>query len=355
MDPKISIIVPIYNVAKYLSRCLDSLIGQSIEEIEIIAVNDGSTDSSLEILKDYAVKDKRIVIKTKENGGVSSARNEGIELAKGEYVGFVDPDDWIEIDMYKVLYREANNYGAEIVMCSYIREFGTHSKEKHFPLPEKVFYQNNDVQTQIMRRLIGPINEEVSNPELLDAWGTVWSKLYRTDIIKKNNIRFTDLHKIGSNEDSLFNMEAFHYTNSFLFINNPFYHYWRANAESETVSYRPDLLQKWSNLYSLIERFIEEKGLDVKYSQALNNRIGMNTLGLGLNEVSNSNELSFKLRLRKLRNILSDYRIQQSFQQLEFNYFPLVWRFFYYCAKTKKAISFYLMLLTIEKLRRVVR
>ena len=196
MKPKISIIVPIYNVEEYLRRCLDSLLTQSLTDIEVIAINDGSPDSSLQILKDYALKDNRLKIIDQSNSGVSSARNAGIEAATGEYIGFVDPDDWIDKEMYKIMYQTAVTEQADIVMCSYIREFGSHSKEKEFHLPEKVCYYDDEVKTNIMRRLVGPLNDEVGNPEMLDAWGTVWSKLYKVDLIKENGIKFTDLSKL---------------------------------------------------------------------------------------------------------------------------------------------------------------
>lgn len=102
--PKVSIVVPVYNVERQLARCINSLRTQTIEKVEIILVNDGSTDKSLEICRYFAELDRRIKVIDKPNGGVSSARNKGIELAQGEYIGFVDPDDWIEPDMYRSIY-----------------------------------------------------------------------------------------------------------------------------------------------------------------------------------------------------------------------------------------------------------
>ena len=101
--PKISVIVPVYNVEKYLARCLDSIINQTLADIEIICINDGSTDNSLEILNDYAKKDSRIKIIDQTNAGLSCARNAGMQIAQGEYIGFVDSDDWIDLDFYEKL------------------------------------------------------------------------------------------------------------------------------------------------------------------------------------------------------------------------------------------------------------
>ena len=115
--PMISILVPVYNVSKYLRQCLDSLVNQTIKDIEIICVDDGSTDSSHEILEEYAAADSRIVIVTKANGGLPSARNAGLDVAKGKYVGFVDGDDYVDTDMYRKMYNAAVANDADIVVC----------------------------------------------------------------------------------------------------------------------------------------------------------------------------------------------------------------------------------------------
>lgn len=334
---------------------MDSLVAQSMKEIEIIAVNDGSTDQSGEILAQYANKDERVIVLNKANGGVSSARNEGIEKAQGEYIGFVDPDDWIERDMYEELYHTADAEQADIVMCTYVREFGTHSKAKIFNLPEKVCYHGEEITANIVRRLIGPLHEEIGNPELLDAWGTVWSKLYRSELIKQNHLRFTDLQEIGSNEDSLFNIEACYEADKFIFLNQPYYHYWRANNSSLSESYKPNLKEQWFNLYNKIENFIIEKSLEDNFLLALNNRICLNTLGLGLTTINKGNKVSFFKKIILLQSILNDQRIIRSFSRLEMKYFPVVWRMFYFCAKVRFSIGFYLMLISIDFLRKTVR
>lgn len=119
---KVSIIIPVYNAEKYLDRCLDSVLGQTLKEIEIVCVDDGSTDKSLEILKRYAMQDSRIVIIHKDNGGLISARKAGIAAARGKYTGYVDSDDWIEPDMYENLYRVAEKNQVALVTCGYYLE-----------------------------------------------------------------------------------------------------------------------------------------------------------------------------------------------------------------------------------------
>ncbi|ETI67570.1 glycosyltransferase [Neobacillus vireti] len=355
MNPKVSIIVPIYNVEKYLSRSLDSLLAQTLKEIEIIAINDGSKDSSLDILKEYALKDSRIKVLDKPNGGVSSARNEGIKIATGEYIGFVDPDDWVDQEMYEIMYNYAISEKVDIVMCSYIREFENHSKLKEFNLPGEVRYDDDEVKLIVMRRLVGPLNEEIANPELLDAWGTVWSKLYRAEIIKENGIRLIDLNKIGTNEDTLFNIEVFYYAKSFLFINSPYYHYWRANSTSVTTGFKPNLMDQWIYLFSYIEKFLKDKKMNEYFFIALNNRICINTLGLGLNTISKANHSSPLKKIQNIKIFLRNKRIKHSFKRLEMSQFPIVWRVFYFFAKIRFAAGFYLMLICIEYLRKINR
>lgn len=354
-NPAISIIVPIYNMEEYLKRCLDSLLAQTMTQIEIIAVNDGSTDTSLNILADYKRKDERIIIINKENEGVSAARNDGISRAKGEFIGFVDPDDWVSSDMYENLYQQAKNGNTDIMMCSYFREFGTHSKEKKFNLPYLVTYEESEIKNTVLRKLVGPLNEEIANPELLDAWGTVWTKLYRAELLKENEIRFTNLSEIGTNEDLLFNIEAFYYAKNFEFINAPYYHYWRENNSSVTSRYKPDLLGQWFTLYSKIECFLINKDNNKDLHLALNNRICIGTLGLGLNTISKENVESHFKKMKKINNILVDQRIKQAFEHFDLSPFPLIWKVFYFCAKTRSAVSFYFILLVIERLRKIVR
>lgn len=352
MQPKVSIVVPIYNMEGYLTRCLDSLITQSFVDIEIIAVNDGSTDSSLSILHEYAKADCRVVVINKNNGGVSSARNEGIQAARGAYIGFVDPDDWVDEDMYGAMYKAATDDHADIIMCTYVREFGSHSKEKKFDLPTKVMYGRDEVQSKIMRRLVGPLKEELASPEYLDAWGTVWSKLYRSELIKNNDVQFVDLSIVGSNEDSLFNIHAFYNAHSFVFLNQAYYHYWRANSESVTSGYNPSLIQNFSQLYQLIDDFLIKNSLHEDYHSALNNRICFNTLGLGLNTISKYNNSSMLMKMKTLNKLLNDGRMKRCLQQLELTYFPATWKVFFLCAKLRFSLGLYVMLVTIEWLRK---
>ena len=134
--PKISIIVPVYNVEQYLAECIESIRNQSLTDIEIILVDDGSPDNSGAICDDYARKDDRIRVIHKKNGGLSSARNAGLEVAIGEYIGFVDSDDWVDGEMYEVLYKNAVENQAEIAACN-IAKMGLDGQFENFDIGNK--------------------------------------------------------------------------------------------------------------------------------------------------------------------------------------------------------------------------
>lgn len=351
---EVSIIVPIYNVEKYLERCLKSLINQSFKDIEIIALNNGSTDKSLDILIEYANNDKRIKVINSENCGVSEARNMGIKEAKGKYLVFVDSDDWIDNDMIKVLHNTITENTCDLVMCTYIREFGNHSKEKIFNLPEINSYVDNEVKSKLLRKLIGPIGKELYNPEYIDALGTAWAKMYKTSILKKKNLRFVDLNEIGSGEDTLFNIYVFNEVKKVILLNKPMYHYWRGNKNSITSKYISNFIGKRRNYLNYMKKFIIENKLGREYEKALNNRICISVLGMGLLECSKSNKISTLNKIKNIKKILNEDYIENAYKELELRYFPIHWRIFYFFNKYKLSIPSYLMVNGIEVLRKVL-
>ena len=146
-QPKISVIIPVYNTAKYLSKCLDSILNQTLKEIEVIVVNDGSKDNSQELIDAYKEKDGRIVSIQKENGGLSDARNVGIDVANGEFIAFVDSDDYIDLSMFEMMYGLSQKHQAEIVLCDLVKvdENGTEFRDlpQSPQLPEKIVLKDN--------------------------------------------------------------------------------------------------------------------------------------------------------------------------------------------------------------------
>ncbi len=147
----VSVIVPVYNVEPYLRKCLDSIIGQTYENLEILLIDDGSTDHSGDICDDYEKRDERICVFHTENGGLSAARNLGLDYANGEYIGFVDSDDWIEPDMYEVLFHSATETGADIVECGFYREYP--DKSLSVVRPERMLSSGEAIRALLRKEL----------------------------------------------------------------------------------------------------------------------------------------------------------------------------------------------------------
>lgn len=353
-NPKVSIIVPIYNVEQYLDRCLDSLVNQTFQDIEIIGVNDGSTDNSLHILNTYAKKDKRIKVIDKKNEGVSKARNKGIEYANGKYIIFVDSDDWIDCNMIDEMQKISETQNSDVTMCTYVREYANHSKTKKLNLDYLTIYKDEEVKNSVYRKLVGPINEELRNPDQLDSLVIPVAKLYKTSILKENNCKFVDLDYIGVGEDCLFNLDVFSKCKKVVIVNEAFYHYWKENENSLTTIYKKDLPLKWKNFYLYIENSLKENNSEDIFYEALKNRVCIATLGLGLNECSKSNSVSQITQIRNLKKILNEEYIINSFKDFDMSKLALHWKVLYFFYKFRMSIPSYMMIKTINFLRRMI-
>lgn len=242
MNPKVSVIVPIYNVEKYLNKCIDSIIEQSLREIEIILVDDGSTDNSGAIAEMYAQKDSRVKVIHKENGGQGSARNYGIEVAQGKYIGFIDSDDWIDLNMYEELYIAAEKENADIAVCN-----------------RKVFDENNNLKTivNVSERIIdiNKVNivdyviERLFYPHTV----VVYNKIFKKSIISNNDISFKEVKEVGS-EDTLFNYEVLLHVKKIIEVNST-NHNQLARDGSTARSYEIGAMKRTSKLIENIYKY----------------------------------------------------------------------------------------------------
>ncbi len=168
--PKVSIIVPVYNVEKYLSKCLDSIVNQTLKDIEIICINDGSVDNSQSVLEAYAKKDTRIKVINQKNLGLSCARNKGIDIAQGEYIGFVDSDDWIDLEFYEELYNNAINTQSDIAASSILRK-------RLITQKSRVLYKKSTIASDLQEKM-----DICKIPKCC----YVWNKIYKKELIRDN-------------------------------------------------------------------------------------------------------------------------------------------------------------------------
>lgn len=244
---KVSVIVPVYNVEKYLDKCLTSLVNQTLKDIEIIVVNDGSPDKSQKIVDKYVKKHSNIKSYIKKNGGISSARNYGLKYARGEYIAFVDSDDYVDVTMFEKLYNKAKEKSYDVVECN------LHMVDDNDKLIKDVHHTlSYDVMT-----------EEKQKKYMLNMYTSVWNKIYKKSLFDKE-IKF----KLGVwFEDVEFLYKLVPFIKSIGFVNENLYYYvQRKGSITKTFD---DRLYCYVDNWNGIVNFYKEKGLYDKYYEEL--------------------------------------------------------------------------------------
>lgn len=246
LDKLISIIVPVYNVSNYITKCLDTIINQTYKNIEIILVDDGSTDNSYNICNEYAEKDHRIKLYTKKNTGVSDTRNFGIDKSKGDYIMFIDSDDWIDIDMCEYLIGLILEHDCKIAACKYY-------------INDKVICDNTGSIKILKEEEI--ITDYFTNSNIMTC---IWNKLYKKDIIVQN--KFVPYNNNG--EDIIFTCKVLNKCNKLVYSDSSKYHYNVSNTSiTRSVLSMKKVLDNIENHKNQI-LYIEEKYPDNNYLKA---------------------------------------------------------------------------------------
>lgn len=242
--PKISVIMPMYKVEHRLKQCIESILHQTYGDFELILINDGSPDRSGEIAEEYSKTDSRIIVIHKENGGVSTARNRGLDIAKGEYIVFVDADDFLEpITLEKMLYS-IQTTGADIAIAGKIIDFIEEDRSIIQPLEMEGLFNNKiDIASSIYY-----LNKSQN-------FDVLWNKMYKRDIIFKNHIRFEIF--ATTSQDLIFNKYVFEKATSIVLIKEAFYHYIKSNEESIVTRYHKDMYLIMSRRYKCVTELFE--------------------------------------------------------------------------------------------------
>lgn len=250
----ITIIVPIYNVEAYLPKCIESILNQTYSNIEIILVNDGSPDNSGEICKRYANEDKRIKIVNKPNGGLSDARNAGLNVASGEYVIFVDSDDYIEKNLVNDTYTKLREHSADLCCFNYssVDECGNYLNKDILELDDKIY--NIDSAN---------INDYLITKFLTYKHGIeAWDRIYKMKIIKDNNLRFSYNHEIFA-EDLMFNLLYLTHTNKIVTISKSYYNY-LIRTDSIMAKPKKELFRRYLELFTRLKTYWEMHNSNMK-------------------------------------------------------------------------------------------
>lgn len=245
-EKMVSIIIPVYNAEKYLGYCINSVVSQTYRNIELILVNDGSMDKSLEICENYARIDKRVRVITIPNGGVSNARNTGIKVASGEYIQFVDSDDIIKLDMTERLVKLMETYEKDMVICGFdmITLNGEQKVVETIPFSSGFLGKECVLTREVFFKKMAYI---LWRSSLLEC---PWNKMFRRDILLEHEISFPSDMSLG--EDFCFNMDYFQYINGVVLVEDEYYYYMQMNQEALTRKYREDLFE--NQLY-LVQKF----------------------------------------------------------------------------------------------------
>jgi glycosyltransferase involved in cell wall biosynthesis len=262
----ISVIIPVYNVEKYLERCLDSLIESSSDSLEYILINDGSIDSSGDICERYSRLDKRITVIHQENKGLGLARNTGIEISKGKYIAFVDSDDFISLNMHEILYRHLKELSVDTIFSGFIFHKKNQENDRISETREtKIFATRIQIENFLLD-MIGSDNK--SNKDRLYQM-SVWRGLYSAELIKSNNILFHSEKEFIS-EDVIFHIDYLTHAKKIAIIPDSLYYYCE-NGDSFSLSraYRTDRFQKYLMLYLGIQQKLPILGIKERSQRLL--------------------------------------------------------------------------------------
>lgn len=306
---KISVIIPVFNAESFLERCLNSVLSQTLSDIEVICFDDCSTDDSFKILNDYAQKDNRLkCFRNEENIGQGLTRNKGLDIACGEYVAFVDCDDWIEVDMYEVLYSKTSVQKYDLICCNLIYDFPDGISEKP-EMPNAEFITLNFL-----------INEAIAPSIRLFSPNSPCDKIYRREYLEKLKLRF-ESERVFMYEDKFFNLAFLVSKPDFCFVPRVFYHY-VIRYGSTMTSYRKEFKKRYFVMDDKIKKLLSENNLisdeiDLKFRQSLFEI----TFSFCLNALVYNK--SFKGKLSEFWSLMNDKRISENTKYFSFKDIPV--------------------------------
>ena len=244
---KVSVVIPIYNAEKYLKQCIDSVVNQTLKDIEIILVDDGSTDSSTEICKQY-LKDERVIYFYKQNEGLAAARDDGMKLAKGEYIGFIDSDDWAELHMYEKMYTAAKINDSDVVFCNCVE-----NEKGHIFTPEmpEGAYNRDQIEKDILSKTLAYIGKGGGKRAI--RWSNCL-RIYKKETLDQNGIRFD--RRLRRSQDLQLTYEATLVAQNYYYISEPLYHN-RVVADSLSRGYTKNMWSLYTYLIDILYKDTE--------------------------------------------------------------------------------------------------
>jgi glycosyltransferase involved in cell wall biosynthesis len=296
---EISVIVPIYNGAKYINECIEMVINQTFKNFELIIVDDGSTDNSFEMCNEYAKKDSRVKLISKKNGGTWAARNKGIDVSTGKYIIFFDCDDWYEENILKEMYETIESNNVDLVISgqtNVIVDKNGETVRRTTVIPNNHFFKTKD---EILGNYILLRKEEIGD--------TLWNKIYKSKIIKKYNLRFEN-YKRG--EDTIFNATYYEHIEKCIVIGKALYNYRIENANPVWLKYSENYLNIVTEENETIVNKLEKWGkYDMSAIEYQSTHFTYRIIEYFYRVVYPKNQLNFKNKFEKVLNLLNDEQV----------------------------------------------
>ena len=306
--PKVSIIVPVYNAEAYLNKCIDSLLAQTLRDIEIIAVDDGSSDNSPAILQAYAKRDKRINVISCVNGGVSRARNTGIHAATGDYIGFVDADDWVDREMYQGMYDASTRNNLDVCICDFLWEYPNRKPSPaNLGLTSDVILPRSVVEETLVKGTL-----------YFATFGSVWKALIRREMLMRENIFFPETLDIM--EDGMFNMHMYFHAQNVMYIKRHYYHYRQLKSGNLSMKYRSNLLELMQVVTDIVMTFFKEHNLTFEEFQH-QYELGVCFMGCYclMNICNRYNTDSVRDKVLDIRMLLEHEDLRNAIERIQYN------------------------------------
>lgn len=299
-DIKITAIMPVYNVENFIGKCIESIQAQTLTEWELIAVDDGSPDNSGAICDAYALKDSRIIVVHKENGGAPSARNTAIPMARGEYLFFVDSDDWAEPAMFEDMYNTAKKNNAQLVVAGFYID--TYYSDTEFytqeqTLPTRVFSSQREFREYAYKMFDKNL--------LYTPWNKLLERKYATDM----NIHFKNTFW----DDYPFNLDIVRDVERIVLMEEKYYHFMRARSDSETARYRSGMYEKREDEHRWMLELYDYWNVHSDESQEMiYRRYIERVIGCIENVTNSACTLSFREKMQEIKNIITSENVRKS-------------------------------------------
>jgi glycosyltransferase EpsH len=349
--PLVSIIIPVFNVEKYISQCIESTLNQTYKHLEIILVNDGSSDRSGYICSEYAKIDNRVHVFHQPNRGGCYAMQKGVDEASGKFMMFLDGDDWIEPTTIQVSLKEALTQEVDVVFWLRIREFADKSQRVRSLFEDRTLFKNESL-LDLRRRLVGLLGEELKRPTETDALSSCWGKLFRIDVFRNNPNAI--VAKDGTqNFDALINIIVFKDVKSALYIKEYFNHYRKYNIHSITKNHGFGLLEKYTAMFGLLESFLTSEKLfqNKSFATAFNNRVSLSIINITQSITSPAMSGNFFRKLDIIKKTLHHPTYKTSVNQLNLRFLKVHWIIFFLLCKIRFSLGVLLLGILMRKFR----